>query len=172
MSASRRHGGLSNVALRLFRRPPLDHKVGFRTILTAVVWALLSYLLYGVHLQLLVGSIVPVSLFTIVMLGGSLALGFAASLLAFVLPSGAGVREAVVIAVLVALQVPLVDSSAFALVSRVMFTAGDLLLAGSAVIVVLVLRSRLRARDAAASEYAQLGDWRSAEGGTRVGGDS
>ncbi len=154
---------LSNLTLKLFRRPPLEHRVGFGTILAAIGWSLLSYVLYGVHLQLLVGDAAPASLLTVIMLGGALSLGFTASLIAFVLPSGAGVREAVVIAVLAALAVPLVDASAMALVSRAMFTAGDLLLAGTAVIVVLAMRRNLRARDTATSEYEQLGDWHSGD---------
>jgi uncharacterized membrane protein YbhN (UPF0104 family) len=154
---------LSNLTLKLFRRPALEHRVGFGTILAAVGWSLLSYVLYGVHLQLLVGDAAPASLLTVIMLGGALSLGFTASLIAFVLPSGAGVREAVVIAVLATLAVPLVDASAMALVSRAMFTAGDLLLAGAAVVVVIVMRRRLRATDTATSEYEVLGDWHSGD---------
>lgn len=150
---------LTNLVLRVFRRPPLEHRVSFGTIAAAVGWQLLSYVLNGAHLQLLVGDAAPVSVLTIIQLGAALSLGFTASLIAFVLPSGAGIREAVVIAVLVTLAVPLADASAVALVSRAMFTAGDLLLAGVAVAVVLAMRRRLRARDVATSEYAALGDW-------------
>jgi uncharacterized membrane protein YbhN (UPF0104 family) len=143
---------LSNLVLKVFRRPALEHRVRFRTILISIGWAVLSYLLYGVHLQLLASEFAPATPLTVVMLGAALSLGFTASLIAFVLPSGVGVREFVVIAVLVSL-VPLADASALALVSRAMFTAGDLLLAGIAVVVVLVLRRRLRPRDEATSEY-------------------
>lgn len=152
---------LSNLALRIFRRPPLQHTVGFRTILTAVGWALLSYLLYGVHLQLLVGVSAPASPLSILMLAGALSLGFTASLIAFILPSGAGIREVVVIAVLTTMLLPLAESSAIALLSRAMFTAGDLLLAGTAVVVVLALRRKLHKADVTASEYDELGDWQS-----------
>ncbi len=155
---------LSNLALKLFRRPALEHQVRFPTILAAVGWSLLSYVLYGVHLQLLVGDAAPASLLTVIMLAGALSLGFTASLIAFILPSGAGVREAVVIAVLSTLLIPLAEASALALVSRAMFTAGDLLLAGAAVAVVLVMRRSLRARDTATSEYEELGDWHSGDG--------
>ncbi|MGX5682370.1 lysylphosphatidylglycerol synthase domain-containing protein [Schumannella luteola] len=143
---------LSNLVLKAFRRPALEHRVRFRTILVAVAWSVLSDLLYGVHLQLLASEFAPATPLTVVMLGAALSLGFTASLIAFVLPSGVGVREFVVIAVLVSI-VPLADASALALVSRAMFTAGDLLLAGIAVVVVLVLRRRLRPRDEATSEY-------------------
>lgn len=153
---------LSNLVLKIFRRPPLEHTVGFRTIFTAVGWALISYLLYGVHLQFLVGDGAPATPWTVLMLSGALSLGFTASLIAFILPSGVGVREVVVIAVLTTM-LPLAESSAIALVSRAMFTAGDLLLAGIAVIVVVVMRRRLRDRDLASSEYEQLGDWHSGD---------
>lgn len=146
---------LSNLVLKLFRRPPLEHRVRASTIAVAVAWALLSYLLYGVHLQLLALGFAPATPLTVLQLGAALSLGFTASLIAFVLPSGAGVREFVVIAVLVTMM-SLPDASALALVSRAMFTAGDLLLAGVAVVVVLAMRRRLHARDEATSEYGDL----------------
>lgn len=162
---------LSNLALKIFRRPPLPHRVRFTTILAAVGWSVLSYLLYGVHLQLLVGELAPATPLSVVMLGAALSLGFTASLIAFVLPSGVGVREFVVIAVLVAM-IPLADASALALLSRAMFTAGDLLLAGVAVAVVLVMRRRLRARDEATSEYGDLAMAESAGAGSGGSGGS
>ena len=154
---------LSNLTLRVFRRPPLEHRVRLGTISAAMGWALLSYVLYGLHLHLLVGEVLPWSLIAVVMLGGGLSLGFTASLLAPILPSGAGIRELVLIAVLLAISVPEAYATAASLLSRAMFTAGDLLLAGAAVVVVLVMRRSLRARDAATNEYERLGDWHSAD---------
>lgn len=146
---------LSDLVLRIFRRPPLEHAVRFRTIAAAIGWALLSYVLYGAHLELLVahhGGFQPLQ---VLLLAGGISLGFTASLFAFLLPSGVGVREAVVIGVLT-LAMPLAEASAAALVSRAMFTAGDLLLAGAAVIVAMVMRRRLRRADIDYAEYADV----------------
>lgn len=154
---------LSNLTLKVFRRPPLEHRVRFGTIGAAMAWALVSYVLYGLHLHLLVGEVVPWSFIAIIMLGGGLSLGFTASLLAPILPSGAGIRELVLIVVLIAISVPEAYATASTLLSRAMFTAGDLLLAGVAVIVVLVMRRSLRAQDAATNEYERLGDWHAAD---------
>lgn len=154
---------LSNLTLKVFRRPPLSHRVRFGTIAAAMGWSLLSYVLYGVHLHLLVGEVLPWSFITILMLGGAISLGFTASLFAPILPSGAGIRELVLIVVMVAVTVPDVYAQAATLLSRAMFTAGDLLLAGAAVVVVLIMRRSLRARDAATNEYEHLGDWHSAD---------
>ncbi|MDH6182549.1 uncharacterized membrane protein YbhN (UPF0104 family) [Microbacteriaceae bacterium SG_E_30_P1] len=154
---------LSNLTLKVFRRPPLEHRVRYGTIAIAMGWSLLSYVLYGVHLHLLVGEVLPWSFITILMLGGAISLGFTASLVAPILPSGAGIRELVLILVMLAVSVPDAYAQAASLLSRAMFTAGDLLLAGAAVIVVLIMRRSLRARDVASNEYAQLGDWHSAD---------
>ena len=149
---------LSNLALKVFRRPPLEHRVRFGTVGAALGWSLLSYVLYGLHLHLLVGEVVPWSFITVIMLGGGLSLGFTASLVAPILPSGAGIRELVMIVVLLAIGVPEIYATASTLLSRAMFTAGDLLLAGAAVILVLIMRRTLRAQDAATSEYAVPGE--------------
>ena len=154
---------LSNLTLKVFRRPPLEHRVRLGTISAAMGWSLLSYVLYGLHLHLLVGEVIPWSLITVIMLGGGLSLGFTASLLAPILPSGAGIRELVLITVLLAISVPEAYATASALLSRAMFTAGDLLLAGAAVIVVLIMRRSLHAQDAATNEYERLGDWHAAD---------
>jgi len=154
---------LSNLTLKVFRRPPLEHRVRYGTIAVAMGWSLLSYVLYGLHLHLLVGEVLPWSFLTILMLGGAISLGFTASLFAPILPSGAGIRELVLILVMVAVSVPDAYAQAATLLSRAMFTAGDLLLAGVAVILVLVMRRSLRARDTAGNEYEKLGDWHAAD---------
>jgi len=146
---------LSDLVLRIFRRPPLEHAVRYSTILRSVGWALLSYVAYGFHLWALVEAGVALTPTAIILFSGALSLGFTASLFAFLLPSGVGVREAVVIGVLSAL-LPVVQVSAISLVSRAMFTAGDLLLAGAAVIVAIVMRRRLRREDAVYAEYADV----------------
>ncbi|GAA2956742.1 MULTISPECIES: lysylphosphatidylglycerol synthase transmembrane domain-containing protein [Microbacterium] len=144
---------LANLALRIFRRPPLEHRVRARTIVLAVAWCLASYLLYGVHLWLLTdGSVSPMY---IVVMSAALSLGFTAGLFAFVLPSGVGVREAVLIGIL-GLTLSAGEASAISLVSRGMFTVGDLLTAGVAALAAFAMRRRLHNADIRSTEYADV----------------
>lgn len=133
---------LASKVLQLFRRPPLEHEVTFAVVWRAVVWSLLSYVLYGLHLWVLVNALVDPTLGSLILLTGAMALGFTVGLLAFVFPSGVGVREAVLIgAMTLLLTVP--QATAVSLVSRALFTAADLLAAGIAVLFVFILRRRI-----------------------------
>jgi MFS family permease len=144
---------LADLALKIFRRPPLEHEVRFATILKAVGWALLSYGLYGVHLWLL--STGDLTAWDLVMLSAALSLGFTLGLFAFILPSGVGVREAVMIGML-SLVMPVGEASAISLVSRGMFTAGDLLTAGAAALVAFLMRRSLHRDDVRSAEYVDV----------------
>lgn len=143
----------ANLVLRVFRRAPLEHRVRFTTTLGALAWSVGSYLLYGIHLWLLVpvGSAITGSL----LFAAALGLGFTLSLFAFLLPSGVGVREAVIIGMSGAL-LNVAEASAVALVSRAMFTLGDLLMAGGAALAAFALHRRLRQADALTSEYSDV----------------
>jgi uncharacterized membrane protein YbhN (UPF0104 family) len=146
---------MANLALRVFRRPPLDHRVQLRTIALAVLWCLASYTSYGVHLQLLSGPGVPLT--SVLLMAAAIGLGFTAGLLAFILPSGVGVREAVLIGLLGTVMT-LGEASAVSLVSRGMFIAGDLLMAGAAAFAAGVMHGRLRAQDIRTTEYSDVAD--------------
>ena len=110
--------------LRLLRRPPLEHPLRWRTVGRVLGCAVATYALYGVHLWLLSGA--DVALCT-----GAMAVALNAGLLLFLLPSGAGLRDVVVAAVLATTLGP-VRAAAFAVLSRLMFTVGDLLAAAIA----------------------------------------
>jgi uncharacterized membrane protein YbhN (UPF0104 family) len=144
---------LADLALKIFRRPPLEHEVRFATIAKAVGWALLSYGLYGVHLWLL--STGDLTAWDLVLLSAALSLGFTLGLFAFILPSGVGVREAVLIGLL-ALLMPVGEAAAISLVSRAMFTAGDLLTAGVAAVVAFSMRRSLHRSDVTTAEYVDV----------------
>lgn len=134
---------LASLVLKIFRRPPLDHRVRMSTILVALGTSLGAYLCYGLHLTLLVNSLADPTPQTIVLLTGAMAIGFSLSLFAFILPSGIGVREAVLVAAMITLiSVP--QAAAVSVVSRMMFTVGDIAAAGIAVLFVVVMRRRLR----------------------------
>ena len=146
---------LANLALRAFRRSPLEKRVRFRTILLAISYSLGSYLLYGVHLWLLAPG--DVALSEMVLMAAALSLGFTAGLFAFLLPSGVGVREVVLIGLLT-LVMSAGEASAMSLISRGMFTAGDLLTAAAAALAATVMRRRLHAADIRDAEYADVAD--------------
>jgi hypothetical protein len=114
--------GTSQV-LRLLRRPPLDHPLRWQLVAKVLGSAVATYLLYGLHLWLLAGSGMGAG--GILLCTGAIAIGLNAGLLLFVLPSGAGLRDVVVAAVLATTLGP-VRAAAFAVVSRLMFTVGDI----------------------------------------------
>lgn len=116
----------TSLVLRLLRRPPLDHPLRWPTVLKVLASAVATYTLYGLHLWLLAGPHLSILLCT-----SAIAVGMNAGLLLFVLPSGAGLRDIVVAAVLATTLGP-VRAAAFAVVSRLMFTVGDLTMAGGA----------------------------------------
>lgn len=110
--------------LRLLRRPPLDQPLRWRAVARVVVSAIVTYALYGMHLWLLSGA-------DLLLCTGAIAVALNAGLLVFFLPSGAGLRDLLVAAVLATTLGP-VEAAAFALASRVMFTIGDITTAAGA----------------------------------------
>ncbi|MDF2916146.1 MAG: putative integral rane protein [Microbacterium sp.] len=144
---------LANLVLRVFRRPRLERRVSTSTIAGALGWSLASYVLYGLHLWLLADE--HVSFANIFLFSAAIGLAFTASLFAFLVPSGVGVREAVLIG-LMALVMSTADASAISLVSRGMFTAGDLLTAGLAAGAAAILRRRLHRSDVSGAEYPDV----------------
>lgn len=133
---------LASLVLKIFKRPPLDHRISFRVVGASVGWSLLSYVCYGIHLWLLVNSLVDTDWMTVVLMTGAISLGFTVGLFAFIFPSGVGVREAILIGVMT-LVMTVAQASAVSLVSRLMFTLADVVAAGLAVLLVLVVRRRL-----------------------------
>ncbi|MFF2633867.1 lysylphosphatidylglycerol synthase domain-containing protein [Microbacterium sp. NPDC058021] len=135
---------MASLILRLFRRPPLDHRISFSVVGRSLGAALASYICYGLHLFLLVNSLVDPDLGVLILLTGAMALGFTAGLIAFLLPSGIGAREGVLIAAMVMLlTVP--QAAALTAVSRLMFTVADVASAGVAVLAATILRRQLAA---------------------------
>lgn len=111
--------------LRRLKREPLERPLTRRGMLTALGWALAGWTAYGVHLYFVApqGGL----LFAV----GAFALSWCLGIMTFVVPAGAGVREAVMVAVLA----PVLDSGAaiaVALCSRAVIIVGDLICAGLA----------------------------------------
>lgn len=147
---------LASLVLRMFRRPPLEHRVSFATVGIALLWSLVSYVCYGLHLWLLVNSLVDPGFENLILLTGAVSLAFTVGLFAFVFPSGVGVREAVLIAAM-GFFLSLAQASGVSLVSRAMFTGADVLAAGVAMAAAILLRRRI-AREQAVDQYEREDD--------------
>jgi uncharacterized membrane protein YbhN (UPF0104 family) len=151
---------LATLILRVFKRPPLPYTVSFTTVLRAFLLTLLSYALYGLHLWFLVNALVDPNARILMLLTGAISLGFTIGLFAFVLPSGIGAREAILIGAMT-LVLNQSAASAVSLVSRAMFVASDLVVAGAAALAAVVVRRRLMPADASEIETNYPEDLRS-----------
>ena len=126
---------------RLLRRPRPTHPVRRRTVLHSLAWALGSYTSYGLHLWLLARDEAHVAAGEIPLFIGVMGIAMIAGLFAVILPSGAGVRELVIVTGL-APFVGLSTAIAYAAVSRVLFTVADLAMAGGAAMLAVLTRRR------------------------------
>lgn len=122
-------------ALRLVRRQPLPAAIPLRAMVTAVAWTLLGWLLFGVHVWLLVrtadgshSGLLPLST-------GAYALAWSVGFLVIIAPGGLGAREAALVVALAPVM-PAGGPLVVALASRVVLTAADLILAGAGVLLV------------------------------------
>lgn len=138
------------VLMALLRRVPvldlgsaLPAAMPGRDMGAAIGWSLLGWLAYGLHLFVLVGAFPSggVGPLLIASIGGY-PLAWAAGMIAFVLPAGAGARDVTVVLALSAV-VPTSAAIAAAVVSRAVTTVCDLALAAVAAV---GARNRLRAR--------------------------
>lgn len=123
-----------NLVLRTLRKAPLPHPLRWATIAKTLAYTTLSYVLFGTHLWLLATSGGTPQLSVLLLCIGALAVGLTAGVFFFILPSGAGVRDAL-IAVALAPAVGPVGGVAFAVASRAMFTVADVGTAGVAALV-------------------------------------
>ncbi|MCT2584021.1 flippase-like domain-containing protein [Actinophytocola gossypii] len=135
-------GPLLDRVLRLLRREPLVRRPSYRGMVTAAGWYALSWLLLGLHCWLLMlgfgapaGTSLPVAV-------GGLTLAFCLGLIVVPAPAGAGVREVALVLAFAPVLGP-GASLAVALISRIMLTVLDFVLAGA---VWAERRPRLRAR--------------------------
>jgi hypothetical protein len=117
---------LVNLALKVLRRAPLQSPLTTRKIALSLGWCAASWVLYGTHLWILASSSAGFRIGGLVECIGALALGMCAGVLVVVVPSGIGVREAVVVAALS----PFMDAGValgLALASRLVFTLCEVL---------------------------------------------
>jgi glycosyltransferase 2 family protein len=113
------------LVLRLARRPPLPAPLSGAGLLRAAGWALLSWLAFGVHVWVLAGQLTDAGPLLLAHATGAFAAAWCAGFLLVVAPAGAGVREAALILLLGGvLTGP--QATVVAVVSRLLFVAGDL----------------------------------------------
>ncbi|SEG67034.1 hypothetical protein SAMN05444920_103840 [Nonomuraea solani] len=115
-----------NLALRVARKEPLESVLPGRTVVVAVAWTALGWLVYGVHIWLIAGR---ADLFVIAT--GAYAFAWATGILTVVVPAGVGIREGALVLVLG----PIIGTApalAVAIVSRLAFTLADAAAAGIA----------------------------------------
>lgn len=129
------------VGFRVLRRPQPDHPITFPVVAKALGFAVLSYSLYGVHLWLLADTREGITLGPLALCIGAMGIAMIAGLVAFLLPSGAGARELVIVAAL-APFVGAAPALAFALISRLLFTVSELAMAGVSALVAVIARRR------------------------------
>lgn len=126
---------------KLLRRPRPDHPVTLRIVIASLLFALGSYVSFGAHLWLLADTWQGLSLSPLALCIGTMGIAMIAGLVFFLLPSGVGARELVIITALSPL-VGVGAATAYAAVSRVMFIIADLATAGSAAGVAVWARKR------------------------------
>jgi uncharacterized membrane protein YbhN (UPF0104 family) len=122
-----------NLALRIARKEPLDQTLSGAQMARAAGWTVIGWLVYGVHLWVLVAGMRPGGPSLYAVAAGAYALAWATGILTVVVPAGIGVREgAMVIALAPVLDAP--RALVVAVVSRVAFTLADVTWAALGVI--------------------------------------
>ncbi len=146
---------IANVAIKLMRRLQLDANLRAKHVLIATGWSFVSWIFLGLHIWLLTGALADQTLTGYLLCTAAFALAMAAGFVAFVLPSGIGVREAILVAGLAPIATTK-EALAIALASRILFTIADLVSAAGGVIaskVTLRRHGEHEARTVALSEH-------------------
>jgi hypothetical protein len=126
---------------KILRRPRPDHPITLGVVAKSLGLAILSYVAYGVHLWLLADTWEGLTLGPLLLCIGTMGIAMITGLVVFLLPSGVGAREFVIIAALTPL-VGIGPATAYAAVSRLMFIIADLLTAGAAAGLAVIARRR------------------------------
>lgn len=129
---------------KLLRRPRPDSPIALVVVLKSLGLAVLAYFSYGVHLWLLADTKEGLTLGPLAVCIGTMGIAMMAGLVFFLLPSGVGAREFVIIVALTPF-VGIGAATAYAGVSRLMFVIADLATAGGAAGLAVVSRRRLGA---------------------------
>ena len=132
---------LTHLLLKILRRDPPDHEFTWRGVVRSLGWQVVGWASIGAQTYVLCMALhAPVGRTVLLAVGGT-ALAWSAGFVAVPIPAGAGVREAVLVAVLSPVLKP-GPALVVALVSRAVATVGDGVFAGVAY---FASRGRLRA---------------------------
>ena len=143
---------LTHLLLKILRREPPDHEFSWLGVLRALAWYMSSWLMIGLQVYILCVALhAPAGRALPLALGGA-ALAFSAGFIAILVPAGAVVREAVMVAVLSPVLKP-TPALVVAVVSRLVATVGDAVWAG---IGVLISRRHARLIRTGARETRQV----------------
>lgn len=134
-------GPLAGRILRLLRRPPLDVTVGFGAVLALLCFFTASWLFAGAGAWLLARATTGLGVESLPLVIVAYASAYVAGMVAFVFPSGIGVREAVLTASLAG-RLPGGVALAWALLLRLWVTLVELAFVGLVVVVELLVRRR------------------------------
>ncbi|MGH8774612.1 MAG: lysylphosphatidylglycerol synthase domain-containing protein [Jiangellaceae bacterium] len=132
---------LVDLILRLLRKPLLPRPFTWRAVATAYGWLVVTWLLYGAHLWLLADSLGAPGWDGYVRSVGGFALAVTAGALFVVVPSGAGVREGLIVAALAGVMTT-GEALGVAVASRAVFTTADVTAAGLAALAAAQLSQR------------------------------
>jgi uncharacterized membrane protein YbhN (UPF0104 family) len=119
--------------MRLIRRPPLEEAVSGRGIILSAAWAFLAWAGYGVHTSVLADGLGQDGADVYVLCVGAFALAWAIGFVVPFAPAGGGARELALVALL-STQMPASTATLVALLSRLILTGLDLVLAGVAAV--------------------------------------
>lgn len=120
---------LMTLAARVLKRPAFDVPISGRGILGAALWSVLMWVLFGAHAWLIARDLAGTGEVTFPVMTGAFALSWVVGFLVILAPAGVGIREAALVVALGGALTP-PGALALALVSRVLMTLGDALMAG------------------------------------------
>jgi hypothetical protein len=139
--------------LAITGRPPLPAPITWRGVGTCFGWSAVAWVAFGVHLWLLTDDPRLAGVVGLLYCVSAFAIALTAGIVAFLSPSGLGVRESVIAAILLP-YVPFGVGLGMALTSRLIFTVADVVAAGAAALV----SSRVLARSRRPLRTGQVGD--------------
>jgi len=114
---------------RLVKREPLNERLSGRSVGVAVLWSVLSWLLLGLHLYVIIHALGAHGAAGLAAAIGGTAFAVAVGIAVIPAPAGAGIRDAVLVAVLAG-TIGAADALAAALASRILLILADVALAG------------------------------------------
>lgn len=122
---------LVNLILRTMRKSELPRPLSWPGVLSAAGWLVGTWVFFGLHLWLLANALGAPGVDGVMRCIGGFALAMAAGFVFVFVPSGAGVREALIVAALAPVM-PAGQALGIAVVSRLVFITADVVSAGVA----------------------------------------